>query len=199
MKDKHDRLCVIVAGYTGQVERFLDSNPDLRSRFTRTITFPDYGPDELFGIFRDLAAADGLRIAEDGLTVLDGACRRMLRQGGIRFGDGRDMRTLWERTPSGSCGCQPAPRRSCTRSSPPTSSSQRGGRDMTTERTDEANRVTDPVRTGDGSDGPLLVRLREAFSIVWKHDELFRYRLILSLVAWLTILLHLGNGTIRHG
>ncbi|MGI4802793.1 MAG: AAA family ATPase [Janthinobacterium lividum] len=98
MEDKRDRLCVIVAGYTGEMERFLDANPGLRSRFTRTITFPDYSEDELARIFWDQAQADGFRIDENGMTALAAACRQMLRKGGARFGNGRDMRTLWERT-----------------------------------------------------------------------------------------------------
>ena len=98
MEDHRDRLCVIVAGYTGEMERFLDANPGLRSRFTRTITFPDYSEDELSHIFWDIAQADGFRIGEDGMAALGAACRQMLRRGGARFGNGRDVRTLWERT-----------------------------------------------------------------------------------------------------
>ncbi len=98
MEDRRDRLCVIVAGYTGEMERFLEANPGLRSRFTRTIAYPDYTEDELSRIFWNQAQADGFGIRADGLATLATACRQMLRRGGARFGNGRDMRTLWERT-----------------------------------------------------------------------------------------------------
>ncbi len=60
-----------------------------------------------------------------------------------------------------------------------------------------------PIReTTDGKDGgpdrPLLTRLREAFPIAWRQDELFRYALILSMLAWLVILFHVGGGTTRY-
>ena len=47
MEDDRDKLVVIVAGYTKEMNRFIDSNPGLKSRFNRYINFPDYTSGEL--------------------------------------------------------------------------------------------------------------------------------------------------------
>ncbi len=51
MEDHRDDLIVIVAGYTEPMERFINSNPGLKSRFNKYIEFPDYSIDELMAIF----------------------------------------------------------------------------------------------------------------------------------------------------
>lgn len=54
MEDHRDDLVVIVAGYPGLMERFINSNPGLKSRFNRYITFEDYTPSELLEIFESI-------------------------------------------------------------------------------------------------------------------------------------------------
>ncbi len=55
MENNRDNLALILAGYTKEMEEFLDSNPGLRSRLPRVIEFPDYTLDELTEIFnRDM-------------------------------------------------------------------------------------------------------------------------------------------------
>ncbi|MEI9425869.1 AAA family ATPase [Mesorhizobium sp. Cs1299R1N1] len=100
MEDNRDRLSVIVAGYTGDMRRFLESNPGLRSRFTRTILFEDYAAPELSAIFRDLAKKDGFVLDAAADEAVDLACVRLEAEGGgdTSFGNARDIRTLWERT-----------------------------------------------------------------------------------------------------
>ncbi len=55
MENDRDRLVVIIAGYRADLDRFLDTNQGLRSRFTRSIDFPSYQPAELIEIANFMA------------------------------------------------------------------------------------------------------------------------------------------------
>src|SRR4029450_2157401 len=64
MEDHRHRLVVIVAGYPRLMHEFLDSNPGLRSRFAREITFPDYSTDELVAITERFGAQNEYRLTD---------------------------------------------------------------------------------------------------------------------------------------
>lgn len=96
MEDHRHRLVVIVAGYPRLMNRFLDSNPGLRSRFAREITFPDYSTDELLAITEKFARESeydlGPGAAETLRRIFDGARR------GEGFGNARYARTIFEQS-----------------------------------------------------------------------------------------------------
>jgi len=50
MEDHKDNLIIILAGYRDEMDRFMETNPGLRSRFPIHIEFPDYSTDELLAI-----------------------------------------------------------------------------------------------------------------------------------------------------
>ena len=55
MENDRERLVVIIAGYRADLDKFLDTNEGLRSRFTRNIDFPSYAPSELVEIAHKMA------------------------------------------------------------------------------------------------------------------------------------------------
>lgn len=51
LEDTRDNLVVIMAGYKSEMERLIESNPGLKSRFSTYIFFPDYNLQEMLSIF----------------------------------------------------------------------------------------------------------------------------------------------------
>lgn len=71
MENDRDRLVVIVAGYRADLDRFLDTNQGLRSRFTRSIDFPSYKAPELIEIANFMAAKRDSAFDEGALRDLE--------------------------------------------------------------------------------------------------------------------------------
>jgi stage V sporulation protein K len=94
MEDHRGRLVVITAGYPKLMNAFLNSNPGLRSRFSRELEFPDYVTDELVVITRRMAAAGQYRLGEGVAESLNLIFESMIRD--ERFGNARVSRNLFE-------------------------------------------------------------------------------------------------------
>ena len=93
-EDRRDRIVVVMAGYPEEMDELVASNPGLRSRFPKTIYFPDYTTDELLAIIDSLGERGGYHL-DDGAraaarTWLDGVERDR------GFGNGRTARNLFE-------------------------------------------------------------------------------------------------------
>jgi type VII secretion ATPase EccA len=71
MENDRDRLVVIIAGYRADLDRFLDTNQGLRSRFTRTIDFPSYQPPELIAIANFMATRRDSTFEQSALNDLE--------------------------------------------------------------------------------------------------------------------------------
>ena len=97
-EDDRDRLVIVLAGYTPDMDRFLRSNPGLASRFSVRIGFPSYTPEELTRIAETIALQAGDSFAADALPVLDDIFGRACADGRIdELGNGRFARSLFER------------------------------------------------------------------------------------------------------
>ncbi|GHE14705.1 right-handed parallel beta-helix repeat-containing protein [Klenkia taihuensis] len=95
MEDRRDTLAVIAAGYTAEMQQFLDANPGLASRFVKTVEFENYGADELVLIITRMIGAGDYRLADDAVPLLEHHFATVQR--GADFGNAREARKLFEK------------------------------------------------------------------------------------------------------
>ncbi|MFE2560019.1 right-handed parallel beta-helix repeat-containing protein [Streptomyces sp. NPDC059352] len=94
MEDHRDAVVVIVAGYTAEMERFLTVNPGVASRFSRTISFGDYEPEELLRIVGQQADEHEYRLSPGTDEALLVYFTKLPK--GPAFGNGRTARQTFE-------------------------------------------------------------------------------------------------------
>jgi type VII secretion ATPase EccA len=74
MENDRDRLVVIIAGYSADIDRLLEVNDGLRSRFSTRVEFDSYSPDEIVEIAKVLAASNDSTLSEEAAKrVLEAA------------------------------------------------------------------------------------------------------------------------------
>ena len=97
MEDYRDRLVVIIAGYKDEMQRFIDSNPGLQSRFNRYIDFPDYSAEELAEIFKMYMKKNQYTLAPDAETYLKEQFGYAVAHKNRNFGNARYARNVFEK------------------------------------------------------------------------------------------------------
>lgn len=98
MEDYRDRLVVIVAGYKNEMQRFIDSNPGLQSRFNRYIDFPDYSGDELARIFKMYMKKNQYTLTKDAEEYLKERFEYAVAHKDRNFGNARYARNVFEKS-----------------------------------------------------------------------------------------------------
>jgi len=96
LEDDRGKFICIVAGYTDQMHDFIDSNPGLKSRFTQTIHFDDYSPDELTQIFLNLAAAKNFVVDDDTRAAIHRQFEQLYLRRDKNFGNAREARRIFD-------------------------------------------------------------------------------------------------------
>ena len=97
MEDDRDKLVVIIAGYTNEMKRFIDSNPGLQSRFNRYINFPDYSAQELVKIFHMYMKKNQYTISDEADTLLKEKLNYAVEHKDRNFGNARYVRNVFEK------------------------------------------------------------------------------------------------------
>ncbi|RIH87096.1 Stage V sporulation protein K [Calidithermus terrae] len=96
MEDHRDQFAVIIAGYADEMERFLESNPGVRSRFSRYFHFDHFSPGELLAIFEKFVTDAGYRLTPDARSAVEGAIHQAHAVRDRTFGNARFCRNLFE-------------------------------------------------------------------------------------------------------
>lgn len=97
-EDDRHRLAVILAGYPDEMKELLKSNPGLESRFSKTLDFTDYSPEELCNIFGCLLESNHYRITPEGRLRVIATLTDQYRTKEKGYGNGREVRNLFEKT-----------------------------------------------------------------------------------------------------
>jgi SpoVK/Ycf46/Vps4 family AAA+-type ATPase len=98
MEDYRDRLVVIIAGYKDEMQRFIDSNPGLQSRFNRYIDFPDYTGAQLADIFKMYMKKNQYTLAADAEDYLREQFEYAVAHKDRNFGNARFARNVFEKS-----------------------------------------------------------------------------------------------------
>ena len=96
MENYRDDFVVIFAGYTKEMQRFLDSNSGIVSRIGYTLEFDDYTEDELVEIFKQMVTKAGFSVEEDAIQKV----REIIREykDTKNFGNARFIRNIYEKS-----------------------------------------------------------------------------------------------------
>ena len=96
LEDDRGKFICIVAGYTDQMHDFIDTNPGLKSRFTQTIHFDDYTPDELTQIFVNLAKGKNFTVDDATRAAVHRQFEQLYLRRDKNFGNAREARRIFD-------------------------------------------------------------------------------------------------------
>jgi Holliday junction resolvasome RuvABC ATP-dependent DNA helicase subunit len=94
MEDHREDVVVIAAGYSLEMQKFLEANPGMESRFSRSIEFANYTPEELVTIVRSHCSRHDYQIDEEASARLLEYFEKIPKDG--TFGNGRTARKVFE-------------------------------------------------------------------------------------------------------
>ena len=100
MEDHRNDLVVIAAGYSDLMEKFLNSNPGLKSRMTNVIEFEDYNPDEMLQILKKSFSSKDCeatyKLTDKAEVLVKKYFTKLYRERDINFGNARTVRNFFQ-------------------------------------------------------------------------------------------------------
>ena len=97
MEDDRKRLIVVLAGYSNEMNDFIETNPGFKSRINRYIDFKDYSAEEMLGIFKLFLKQSQYNLSQEAETVTRGIFEHAYSKRDKSFGNGRFVRNVFEK------------------------------------------------------------------------------------------------------
>jgi len=96
MEDDRDKLVIIMAGYTAEMNAFIEINPGFKSRINRYIEFSDFDADNLLLIFEGECTKMDYILTADAKVKLSSLFTKAYEERNKSFGNGRFVRNTFE-------------------------------------------------------------------------------------------------------
>ena len=96
MENYRDNVVVILAGYTKEMQDFLNTNSGIASRIGYTMEFNDYTVDELLTIFKSFASKAGFEVEDKAMEYAKSIIEDY--RNSKNFGNARFVRSMYEKT-----------------------------------------------------------------------------------------------------
>lgn len=96
MEDDRENLIVILAGYTGEMKNFIETNPGFESRINRYINFPDYKPADLVEIFKRQCTKADYNLTDEAIVKVEEVFNVAYAERDKAFGNARFARNVFE-------------------------------------------------------------------------------------------------------
>lgn len=97
IEDNRDNLCVILAGYSQEMEELLKSNSGFESRIAFKIDFSDYTEAELYQIFTNMLKQEGFKLSRNCKQIVLDYFNNEINNNKDNFSNGRLARNLFEK------------------------------------------------------------------------------------------------------
>jgi SpoVK/Ycf46/Vps4 family AAA+-type ATPase len=97
MEDDRSRLIVVLAGYSNEMEVFIETNPGFKSRINRYIDFRDYSTEEMVGIFKLFLKQSQYNLNIEAESKAQSIFESAYLNRDKSFGNGRFVRNVFEK------------------------------------------------------------------------------------------------------
>ena len=94
MSDGKGDIAIFCAGYTAEMNHFIQSNPGLKSRFNQTFKFEDYLPEELVAISKFACESMEVELSPEAEIILNKNLMRLYRDRSSNFGNARLVNSI---------------------------------------------------------------------------------------------------------